>query len=46
MGKAERELLNAADFGSISTSNLIQYLFAVNRNNERVAYNYNKVEDA
>jgi len=35
-----RSLLDEADFGSIGSNDLVQYLFAVDRNNERVAHDY------
>lgn len=36
-----REILEHAEFGSIGTNDLTQYLFAVDRNNELVAQYYN-----
>jgi phosphoenolpyruvate-protein kinase (PTS system EI component) len=35
------EILQEADFGSVGSNDLTQYLFAVDRENERVAYDYN-----
>lgn len=34
------EMLEVADFGTIGTNDLIQYLFAIDRNNENVAEDY------
>lgn len=35
-----RAILEVADFGSVGTNDLVQYLFAVDRNNELVASDY------
>ncbi len=38
---AAEELLAMADFASVGTNDLVQYLFAVDRDNELVAHDYN-----
>ena len=38
---AAHEIMREADFGSIGSNDLIQYLFAVDRNNDLVAEDYN-----
>lgn len=38
---AAREIFEVAEFGSIGSNDLIQYLFAVDRNNDLVANEYN-----
>ncbi len=37
---AARDILEVAEFGSIGSNDLIQYLFAVDRNNSMVAYDF------
>jgi len=36
-----RAIFKHVEFGSIGSNDLIQYLFAIDRNNERVSYDYN-----